>query len=82
MHAHLYAQIRICDHSMVSDGVFLPDSSFQPLPPLDLPQLMLLFRHKLLRKLLRLEKIYPATIEILDRLSTTHTLSGLVLQQK
>jgi len=29
--------------------------------------LMRLFRHKLLQMLLRLEKIYPATIEILDR---------------
>jgi len=32
---------------------------------------MLLFRHKLLQELLRLEKIYPATIEILDRFRHT-----------
>jgi hypothetical protein len=32
---------------------------------------MLLFRHKLLQELLRLEKIYPATLEILDRFRHT-----------
>ena len=58
-------------HSIVSDGVFRPDGSFQPLPPPDSRQLMLLFRHKLLQELLRLEKIYPATIEILDRFRHT-----------
>ena len=58
-------------HSIVSDGVFRPDGSFQPLPPLDSQQLMWLFRHKLLQELLRLGKIYPATIEILDRFRHT-----------
>ena len=58
-------------HSIVTDGVFLPDGFFQPLPPPDPQQLMLLFRHKLLQELLRLGKIYPATIEILDRFRHT-----------
>ena len=58
-------------HALVTDGVFRPDGSFQPLPPLDPQQLMLLFRHKLLQELLRLGKIYPATIEILDRFRHT-----------
>ena len=57
--------------SIVSDGVFLPDGSFQSLPPLDPQQLMLLFRHNLLQELLHLEKIYPATIEILNRFRHT-----------
>ena len=58
-------------HILVTGGVFLPDGSFQALPPPDPQQLMLLFRHKLLHELLRLEKIYPATIEILDRFRHT-----------
>jgi len=58
-------------HSIVTDGVFHPDGSFQPLPPPDSQPLMRLFRHKLLQELLRLEKIYPATIEILDRFRHT-----------
>jgi len=58
-------------HAIVTDGVFRPDGSFQPWPPLDPQQLLLLFRHKLLQELLRLEKIYPATIEILDRFRHT-----------
>jgi len=58
-------------HAMVTDGVFLPEGSFLSLPAPDAQQLMLLFRHKLLQELLRLEKIYPATLEILDRFRHT-----------
>jgi len=58
-------------HAIVTDGVFRPDGSFHPLLSPDPQQLMLLFRHKLLQELLRLEKIYPATIEILDRFRHT-----------
>ena len=58
-------------HSIVTDGVFRPDGSFQPLPTPDSQKLMLLFRHKLLQELLRLEKITPTTIEILDRFRCT-----------
>jgi len=65
------ANWRTHSHSMVTDGLFRPDGSFQPLPPPDAQQLMLLFRHKLLQELLRLGKIYPATIEILDRFRHT-----------
>jgi hypothetical protein len=58
-------------HSIVTDGVFRPDGSFQPLPVPDSQPLMLLFRHKLLQELLRLEKITTTTIEILDRFRHT-----------
>jgi len=58
-------------HLIVTDGVFLPDGSFLSLPPPDPQQLMLLFRHKLLQELLRLKKIHPATIEILDNFRHT-----------
>ena len=54
-------------HAIVTDGIFLPDATFRALPPPDYQQLLLLFRHKLMRRLLKLEKITEATVEILDR---------------
>lgn len=53
-------------HLIVTDGVFSSDGRFTPIPPPDPQQMMLLFRHKLLKRLLALEKITERTVEILD----------------
>jgi hypothetical protein len=45
----------------------LPGGSFRALPPPDYQQLQLLFGHKLMSRLLKLEKITATTVEILDR---------------
>jgi hypothetical protein len=58
--------------SYVSDGVFLPGGAFRALPPPNYQQLLLLFRHKLMRQLLKLEKITETTVEILDRFRRPH----------
>jgi hypothetical protein len=54
-------------HAIVTGGVFLPDGTFLPVPPPDPEQLMLLFRHKVIKRLLAMEKITEATVEILNK---------------
>jgi hypothetical protein len=54
-------------HAIVTSGMFLPDGAFCGLPPPDQHQLLLLFRHKLLKQLLKRDKITEAAVEILDR---------------
>jgi len=47
-------------HCLVADGLILRDGSFLPIPRPDPVQIMLLFRHKLLKTLLAKEKISPS----------------------
>jgi len=52
-------------HCLVADGLVLPDGSFFPLPRPDPLQIMLLFRHKLLKILLAKQKISQKLVDIL-----------------
>ena len=52
-------------HCLVADGLILPDGSFLPIPRPDPVQIMLLFRHKLLKTLLAKEKISQRLVDIL-----------------
>jgi len=52
-------------HCLVADGLVFPDGSFLPIPPPDPVQIMLLFRHKLLKTLLAKEKISQRLVDIL-----------------
>jgi hypothetical protein len=52
-------------HSPVTDGLVSPEGSLLPIPRPDPVQIMLLFRHKLLKALLALDKITPRLAEIL-----------------
>jgi hypothetical protein len=52
---------------MVSRGVWSADGSFEAIPALDSQQLMLLFRHHVLKKLLASGRICQSTVDILDR---------------
>jgi hypothetical protein len=52
-------------HSLVADGLLLPDGGFIPIPRPDPVQIMLLFRHKLLKSLLAEQKISHRLIDIL-----------------
>jgi hypothetical protein len=54
-------------HALASRGVWSADGSFEPLPTLDAPQLMLQFRHHVLQNLLACGRIGQATLDILDR---------------
>jgi len=54
-------------HAIASRGVWTSDSSFEPIPALDSRQLMLLFRHHVLKNLLACGRIGQATLDILDR---------------
>ena len=54
-------------HAIASRGVWSADGSFEPIPALDSRQLMLLFRHHVLRNLLACGRIGQATLDILDR---------------
>lgn len=54
-------------HALASRGVWSSDGSFEPIPALDGHQLMLLFRHHVLRNLLACGRIGQATLDILDR---------------
>ena len=54
-------------HALASRGVWSADGSFEPLPALDAPQLMLLFRHHVLQNLLACGRLGQATLDILDR---------------
>ena len=52
-------------HCLVADGLALPDGSFLPIAQPDPVQIMLLFRHKLLKTLLAKEKITQRLVDIL-----------------
>ena len=52
-------------HCLLPDGLVLPDGAFLPIPPPDPVQIMLLFRHKLLKTLLAEEKITQRLVDIL-----------------
>ena len=52
-------------HCLLPDGLVLPDGAFLPIPPPDPVQIMLLFRHKLLKRLLAEEKITQRLVDIL-----------------
>jgi hypothetical protein len=54
-------------HALASRGVWSSGGSFEPIPALDAPRLMLLFRHHLLNNLLECDRIGQATLDILDR---------------
>ena len=54
-------------HAIASRGVCSADGSFQAIPALDTQQLMLLFRHHVIKNLLAAGRISQATVEILDR---------------
>jgi hypothetical protein len=54
-------------HALASRGVWSADGNFEAIPALDAPQLMLLFRHHLLKNLLACGRIGQATLDILDR---------------
>jgi hypothetical protein len=54
-------------HAIASRGVWSADGSFEPIPAIDTRQLMLLFRHYVLKNLLACGKIGQATLDILDR---------------
>jgi len=54
-------------HAIASRGVWSSEGSFEPIPALDSGQLMLLFRHHVLKNLLACGRIGQATLDILDR---------------
>jgi hypothetical protein len=54
-------------HAIASRGVWSSDGSFEAIPPLDTRQLMLLFRHHVIKNLLAAGRISQATVDILDR---------------
>jgi hypothetical protein len=54
-------------HALASRGVWSSGGNFEAIPALDAPQLMLLFRHHLLKNLLACGRIGQATLDILDR---------------
>jgi len=54
-------------HALASRGVWSSGGNFEAIPALAAPQLMLLFRHHLLKNLLDGGRIGQATLDILDR---------------
>ena len=54
-------------HALASRGVWSSGGDFEAIPALAAPQLMLLFRHHLLKNLLDCGRIGQATLNILDR---------------
>jgi hypothetical protein len=54
-------------HAIASRGVWSSAGGFEPIPAIDTCQLMLLFRHYVLKNLLASGKIGQATLDILDR---------------
>ena len=54
-------------HAIASRGVWSSDGAFEPIPALDGRQLMLLFRHHVLKNLLASGRIGQTTLDILDR---------------
>ncbi len=54
-------------HAIASRGVWSADGNYESIPPLDTQQLMLLFRHHVIKNLLAAGRISQATVDILDR---------------
>jgi hypothetical protein len=54
-------------HAIASRGVWSAEGSFEAIPALDSQQLMLLFRHHVIKNLLAAGRISQATVDILDR---------------
>jgi len=54
-------------HAIASRGVWSANGSFEAIPALDTQQLMLLFRHHLIKNLLAGGRISQTTVDILDR---------------
>ena len=54
-------------HAIASRGVWSADGSFEAIPALDTQQLMLLFRHHVIKNLLAAGRISQTTVDILDR---------------
>ena len=54
-------------HAIAGRGVWSSDGSFEAIPALDTRQLMLLFRHHVIKNLLAAGRISQAAVEILDR---------------
>jgi hypothetical protein len=52
-------------HCLAADGLLGPDGSFFPIPQPDAVEIMLLFRHRLLKSLLAKEKITQRLVDIL-----------------
>jgi hypothetical protein len=54
-------------HAIAAGGVWTADGTFESIPALDTRQLMLLFRHHVIKNLLAAGRISQATVDILDR---------------
>jgi hypothetical protein len=54
-------------HAIASRGVWSSDGRFEAIPALDTTQLMLLFRHQVIKNLLAADLITQTTVDILDR---------------
>jgi hypothetical protein len=54
-------------HAIASRGVWSADGSFEAIPALDTRQLMLLFRHHVVKNLVACRRIGQGTLDILDR---------------
>jgi Transposase zinc-binding domain/Putative transposase len=54
-------------HGIAARGVWSADGSFESIPALDTQQLMLLFRHHVIKNLLAAGRIGQATLDILNR---------------
>jgi hypothetical protein len=54
-------------HAIAAGGVWSADGRFESTPALDTPQLMLLFRHHVIKNLLAAGRICQAAVDILDR---------------
>jgi hypothetical protein len=54
-------------HAIAASGVWTADGRFESIPALEPKQLMLLFRHHVIKNLLAAGRISQATVDILDR---------------
>jgi len=68
-------------HAIAAGGRWAPDGSFESIPALDTRQLMLLFRHHVIKNLLAAGRISQATVHILDRFHHPGFLLWILQQQ-